>query len=261
MPYGFAYDPVGSRCSGGAQPGARVLSAWAVERWGLPRAEIYACRPSRAGSSLSTHGEGRGIDLYVHVRALESPPTPDEKAVGDGMAAFFEAHADAFGVQRVIWLDRSWDSRSRTWRGYTGPFHGNHNHVELCWAAARNLTRVELDAITQEDDMTPEQARLLEEIAAAVVPAREIPDVRYRVRTIIEETVRKVLDEGTGFGVTNPDGSPGAWAATVQRTYEHSRDAALAAGRPGSGLSSLDQADLDAIAEAVADEQARRQQD
>lgn len=149
MTYGWCYDSTGTHCSGRAQPGARAVAQWSKPRWSLPLTGIYNCRPSAGGGGLSTHGEGRGIDLHVHVRDSEAPPTPAEKAVGDEMFAFWIEHAYELGVQRVIWLDLTWNSLTRQIGHYGGPFHGSHNHVELCWASARTLTIEDLDRVAQ----------------------------------------------------------------------------------------------------------------
>lgn len=159
MAFGFAYNAVGTKCSSGVQLGTLILAKWAKARWSLPLVGTFNCRNSRLGFTLSTHAEGRAADLHVHTRASEARPTPDEKVIGDEMANFFVLYAFQLGVQRVIWLDQVWDVRTRKWAKYTGPFHGNHVHVELCWAAAKFLTIDQLNALVQfpqeDDDMPP----------------------------------------------------------------------------------------------------------
>lgn len=171
MAYGYQYQSTGKTCSKGPQPGAVAFGKWAKKRWSLPLIGIFNCRPARSSKRLSTHGEGRGIDAHVHVRASEAPPTPAEKVVGDEMFALLIKIAPLIGVQALIWLDKRWDAISRRVKPYSGPFHGNHVHVELCWDAARNLTTAQLDdaAGAQEDDMTPEQAATFDKMAYAVL--------------------------------------------------------------------------------------------
>lgn len=159
MVYGYRYESTGTKCAKGPQPGAVALGKWLKARFGLPLVGIFNCRPSRSGTSLSTHGEGRGIDAHVHVRASEAPPTAAEKAIGDEMFVLMIALAPLLGVQAVIWLDQRWDARTRLIKHYGGPFHGNHVHIELCRAAARGLTVEAIDTAAggsrppQEDDM------------------------------------------------------------------------------------------------------------
>lgn len=139
MTFGYCYDAP-ERCSGMAQPGTRVLRDTIDEL--LPWVGdygIYNCRPTRTGKTLSLHGEGRAWDAAIPVEAQED---------GTRLAAFFVAAATDLGIQRVIWgfgfgkAPKEWDSRpgERYWEGYSGPAHDDHIHVELCWAAARNLT-------------------------------------------------------------------------------------------------------------------------
>src|SRR5687767_161344 len=104
MVYGFQYDGAGTRCSGIAQPGAKALANWAKAKWDLPLIGIYNCRASRAGTTLSLHGEGRAIDLHVHVGASEALGTSEQTYLGSDIASWMVRHADVLGVQRVIWL-------------------------------------------------------------------------------------------------------------------------------------------------------------
>lgn len=171
MAYGYQYQSTGKTCSKGPQPGAVAFGKWAKKRWSLPLIGIFNCRPARSSKRLSTHGEGRGIDAHVHVRASEAPPTPAEKVVGDEMFALLIKIAPLIGVQALIWLDKRWDAISRRVKPYSGPFHGNHVHVELCWDAARNLTTAQLDdaAGAQEDDLDPERLKTFDQMAYAVL--------------------------------------------------------------------------------------------
>lgn len=130
-----AYDPVRS-CSGGPAPGLVALEKFAVARWpGLRSAGIYACRSVRGGSGLSLHAEGRALDLAV--------PHPSDP-LGDQAAAWLVDHADALGVQELIWNRRIWTSRQPYWRPYNpgpgGSDHTDHVHVGLAWSGARGVT-------------------------------------------------------------------------------------------------------------------------
>lgn len=191
MGYGFAYDPTGTKCSGGAQPGALALARYSKARWVLPLVGVYNCRPARGSSNLSTHGEGRGVDLHVHVRAVTDPPRDVERTKGDEIAVFYVTHAEALGVQRVIWLDREWNSRRRTWGHYGGVFHGNHPHVELCWAAAKALSVADLETVGKDSFM----AALTED------EQRELYDRTTRILAAVDRLHWGVLDPEHGLRV------------------------------------------------------------
>lgn len=134
--YGWCYDSTGNKCSGRAQPGARALRAVVDAHYvEIGDLGIYSCRPSSGGGGLSTHGEGRGWDAACNAN------DPQQKKVGDDLAALLVEKARLIGVQRVIWNRREWDSRERKWEAYTGDSaHRDHLHIELCWAAALHLT-------------------------------------------------------------------------------------------------------------------------
>lgn len=165
----WCYNAAGTKCSGKAQLGTRNLRAAidsAIE-W-VGDYGIYNCRPTRTGSSLSLHGEGRAWDAAVSVAARQQ---------GLKLAQFFVDAAQMLGVQRVIYWEREWDSRDgqRYWSSYSGPNHHDHVHVELCWEAAQRLTtQVVNDALakywtpTEEDFLAKlteaEQQELLEKV-------------------------------------------------------------------------------------------------
>lgn len=138
--YGYQYDSVGSRCLGGVQPGAAALAQFVVANFPGTRCnipgDIYACRPNTANTSQkSVHSEGRALDIFVPVRS----------ELGDRLSRWLVENADRIGIQLVIWNHRDWSSRTRTWTSYGGPNpHIDHNHVELCWQAARTLSAAQL---------------------------------------------------------------------------------------------------------------------
>lgn len=137
MAYGFQYNPAGSKCSGKAQPGVRILRDTMDDLVPeLGDLGIYNCRPTRGGGSLSLHGEGRAWDCAASGALLIKA------------GQFFVDAAEMLGVQRVICgfgpgkAPKEWDSRpgQRFWSDYGGPAHDDHDHVELCWDAALHLT-------------------------------------------------------------------------------------------------------------------------
>lgn len=210
MGYGFRYDSTGTKCSGGPRPGAIVVGKWSKAHWGLPLIGIYNCRPSRSGTSLSTHGEGRGIDAHVHTRASEAPPTPAEKAVGDAIWAFYIAHAETVGVQAVIWLDQRWDARTRQVKHYSGPFHGNHVHIELCRPAAEALTPAVLDGLDEEDDMAASGEEILSILKGPYTEA--LTEIRVNLRKILGTDF---IDEGAITAEVLSGLNPEAIAAAI----------------------------------------------
>lgn len=171
MSFGYQYDPA-KGCSGKAQPGTRVLrDTMDLLVPDLGDYGIYNCRSTRTGKSYSLHAEGRAWDCAI----------PSGKwDLGDLTAQFFVDAAQDLGVQRVIWgrgpgkPPKEWDSREgqRFWSAYSGPPHDDHNHVELCWAAARSLTptivRAAFAKYWKGDELSAEDKALLEKLKKEV---------------------------------------------------------------------------------------------
>lgn len=134
--YGYAYDSTDGRCSGGPQPGAIALRDVVLELFPQLRdVGIYMCRPSSGGGGLSTHGEGRGWDCGLPIRALS--PTGYDDELGWRLWRLFIALAPLLGIQRVIFHDLEWSSNDREVQPYSGASrHLDHLHLELCRAAA-----------------------------------------------------------------------------------------------------------------------------
>jgi subtilisin family serine protease len=132
----YVYDPTGTVCSGGPAAGTLALRRILREQFGQRHAEIYNCRPVRGGTSLSLHGEGRAVDLYVNA-AQE-----DELALGNRIVQWLVAgdaagnsHANArrLGVQEIIWNHQIWTAGRRRGEGmrpYSGVDpHTTHLHI------------------------------------------------------------------------------------------------------------------------------------
>lgn len=130
----YCYNATGKKCSGKAQPGVVALRKAVRELFpGIGDLGIYNCRATRGGGSLSTHGEGRGWDAKCNATSKSG------LALGNRLAAWLVLHAQELGIQRVIWNRRQWDSKTRTWRKYSGRSpHTDHLHIELCWKSARD---------------------------------------------------------------------------------------------------------------------------
>lgn len=125
------------RPTNGPQPGALALKDWIVANYpDLKSLGIYVNRPVRGGRTLSTHAEGRAIDIGTH------KPTFD-RITGDGLAErLWDSHVE-LGIQCVIWWERiRTNTRSlEGWRPYRGVSpHRDHLHIELTRAAAKALT-------------------------------------------------------------------------------------------------------------------------
>jgi hypothetical protein len=126
--FGFAYDTA-EQCTGGPAPGAVALRDAVRGRWpDLTDMGIYNCRNVAGTRTLSTHAEGRAIDLGT--------PNGDAIEAGHEAAAWLVANAEALGVQEVIFTRRRWDSRVRVWAPFGGNPHTDHVHTALCRAAA-----------------------------------------------------------------------------------------------------------------------------
>ncbi len=125
----------------GPQPGAIDLRDWILVNYpDLGDLGIYNNRPVRGGSSLSTHAEGRGIDIGT---PSETAPTEPARATGRVLADLLVEHHAALGVQQIIFDRRLWRNTRAAigWRPYAGKNpHRGHLHIELTRAAASGLT-------------------------------------------------------------------------------------------------------------------------
>ncbi|MEM9468473.1 MAG: hypothetical protein AAGA90_24100 [Actinomycetota bacterium] len=170
------YNPTGSTCSGGPATGTialrdAILEAFRVTEFGDHRdvaptfMGIYNCRPPRGQSSgLSEHGEGRAVDIGLNAFDAE------DLAVGDQIAEAMVTHADALGIQSVIWNRRVWGYGRWFWRSYGGVNpHTDHLHIGQNWAGATTLTADQaLDLLG--DHMSPELEAAIYAIRDAVAP-------------------------------------------------------------------------------------------
>lgn len=136
--YGYQYDEATRLATSDPHlPGSEALMAFVLATFpGTSNLGIWVPRNVRgSATALSVHAEGRACDFGV----------PLAGALGDRLAAWFVDNAARIGIQQVIWNRRSWNSERRTWIAYHGVnLHTDHVHAELCWAAARSLTRAQL---------------------------------------------------------------------------------------------------------------------
>lgn len=125
-------------CTGSPRPGARALLAWALETYtadGAYSLGIYNCRTVVGGSTTSTHGEGRAVDLGLPVVNGRGNP------VGHAIVDQLGAHGPRLGIQAIVFDRQVWSAKSPQGRAYGGTHpHYDHLHIELTRQAADRLT-------------------------------------------------------------------------------------------------------------------------
>ncbi|MGK5680189.1 hypothetical protein [Actinoplanes sp. URMC 104] len=95
--------------------------------------------PQPACFRVDDHGEhpqGRACDWMM---TAGGEATGSQQAMGDLLAAWAVANADALGIRYVIWFRQIWIDESRRWRAYSNPFggddpsgwHTNHVHISI----------------------------------------------------------------------------------------------------------------------------------
>lgn len=140
MTFPIVYDRARTPTSG-PQPGAIHLRGWILANYpALTSLGIYNNRSIRGGSSLSTHAEGRAIDIGT---PTETAPTEFARGIGRNLANRLVDHHAALGVQQIIFDRLIWRNTTSPagWRPYTGSNpHVGHIHIELTRAAALGLT-------------------------------------------------------------------------------------------------------------------------
>ena len=113
----------GGRCLGQAQSGARALGERIRERFGHLMnlrvdgrgVQIYNCRSVRGGRSMSLHGEGRAVDIFIPTIRGRA-----DNAKGDLIANWLIENAADIGVMAIIWDRTRWRADSNRSRCYTG---------------------------------------------------------------------------------------------------------------------------------------------
>ncbi|WP_328463588.1 hypothetical protein OHA21_38335 [Actinoplanes sp. NBC_00393] len=82
------------------------------------------------------HPQGRACDWMM---TAGGEATGSQKAMGDAMAAWAVANAQALGIRYVIWFRLIWTDDGRGWHTYNNPFggddpsgwHTNHVHISV----------------------------------------------------------------------------------------------------------------------------------
>jgi hypothetical protein len=130
----------GRNCSGTFTPGARDLGNYIVGRFaGAKYFQGYNCRQIAGSSSMSVHGTGRAIDVFIPLHNGQA-----DNDLGDPVANWLVENAQHIGIQYFIW-DRTQWSGSRAAgskaRYYSGVHpHHDHLHIELTPQAANKQT-------------------------------------------------------------------------------------------------------------------------
>lgn len=157
MSFPVVYDTATTPTKG-PQPGAVALRDWILANYSqLGDLGIYNNRSVRGGQSLSTHAEGRAIDIGT---PSETAPTPEARNDGRNLRRHLIAHHAELGVQliifdRLVWSAVRHDEGLRPYRG-SNP-HRGHLHIELNRAAAVALTpSMILDALGAPMPPTPD---------------------------------------------------------------------------------------------------------
>ena len=140
VPYSSAPPYNGGRnCSGSFTAGARELGNYLVANFvGASYFQGYNCREVRGSTSMSMHGTGRAIDVFVPQDRGQA-----DNDLGDPVAAYLIQNAREIGIQLIIW-DRSIWSPGRSsgkFRAYSGVHpHHDHLHIELTPEGAARRT-------------------------------------------------------------------------------------------------------------------------
>jgi hypothetical protein len=81
----------------------------------------------RANDPYPDHPSGLAGDFMTN-------DIPNGKSIGDQLAAYVVANADALGVKYVIWYRQVW-TREKGWHKYTGSSNPHTDHVHITWNA------------------------------------------------------------------------------------------------------------------------------
>jgi len=118
--------------SGSAMPGLSALWNYINQNFpGVRFGGIGRTSKIPGGSTHSVHYEGRALDTMVDQLGA------GRVAMGDAIAAWAVANADALGVQEIVWNGMEWGFGTWSWRPRADPKdHWNHVHIGLNTTAA-----------------------------------------------------------------------------------------------------------------------------
>ena len=179
-----------THCTGAPEPGAMALLAWIRENYTVRSGGIYNCR-TVVGSTTSTHGEGRAVDIMTPT--YNGRPTAYALEAGNEIISRLGEFGPELQVQCVIFNRRIYSASSPNGREYTGTHpHYDHLHIELTRQAGNRLTLA---------------------TCRFFLDAKEVEDVKLNCRWVIVsgsdvnlETVKKIAD---GRGMWKDAVTPG----------------------------------------------------
>jgi hypothetical protein len=139
--FGYESAPAwsgGANCSGTFLPGAKALGQHLVASFeGAAYFQGYNCRQVRGSSSMSMHGTGRAIDVFVPTDSSQPYNNQADNDLGNPIANYLIENATELGIQYFIWDQASWSISRGVTRSYGGQHpHHDHLHIELTSEAA-----------------------------------------------------------------------------------------------------------------------------
>jgi hypothetical protein len=194
------YDAPTGAYSSRIPPGMAAFRKVVSEHFGYTRSEIVR-DASRCRQTRSEHCECGACDFFT-----------TDLLKGRLLFDWLGKHADALGVQSIIFNRRVRGFGNPAERHYTGPSpHTDHVHAGLNRWARQYLTETDIRALLpgqpppQEDDLTPEQAQDLADVKKAVFTRRE--GVTYEHLNILENMLVEVGKRLSPPLEFNPDGT------------------------------------------------------
>jgi len=155
----FSSWQAATNCTSGPAPGALALLDWLLKAYRPPgwSGGIYNCRTVRGGSTTSTHGEGRAVDLMLPVH----PTTKRGTKTGHDIVKTLGANGRRLGIQCIIYDRMIWSDLTPGGRRYNGVHpHYDHLHIELTRNSGRLLTKATIESVLgkpwdvkEEDDV------------------------------------------------------------------------------------------------------------
>lgn len=217
----------GANCSGTFTAGARVLGEFLVENFkGAKYYQGYNCRTIAGSSSMSIHGTGRAIDVFIPLHNGQA-----DNDLGDPVANWLVEHAEEIGVQYIIWDRWKWSGSysGRKDGAYTGVHpHHDHLHIELNKTGAAKRTKWFTSGgpnrgITDWDmsfqvRLTGLRSDRLQDGPSQGVPDQFVNDDLRAVVLVRNRSNKKLAEVRVGFEIRDP--------------YVHARDYTIFTDRP-----------------------------
>lgn len=146
----------------------------------------------------SEHYEGRALDWPLN--AFD----PADRRIGDAFVTWLTDNdgemAARFGVQSIIWNERSWGSGERTWRRYAGQSaHTDHVHFSFTWDGAAMRTSWWTGIAVEHPDLGP--CEVVAGTYAAIPQAPRLEECGPDRFALPDTGYQRVRPGGTGSGV------------------------------------------------------------